>query len=166
MPDAESEPPVLNTSKVLAGGLAAAVTAVLGSTFGAFGTVGGAAAGSVVSALTAELVQRSMDRTADRLRGRTGRDPADGRGPADGPVQARGLSTSSLLLGSFLIFMLAIGVVTWTEYLTGGPLSGGARGTTISHLARLDVGSAAGDLLDGSESGRSGGGLVSRLLGG
>jgi hypothetical protein len=158
---------VLSTSKVLAGGLAAAATAVLGSTFGAFGTVGGAAAGSVVSALTAEFVQRSMDRTADRLRRRTGRDSPDGRQPADGPVQTRGLSTSSLLLGSFLIFMLAIGAVTWTEYLTGSPLSGGDHGTTISHLAHLDVGTAVGDLLDGSDSGKSsGGGLVGKLLGG
>ncbi len=57
----------LTTSKVIAGGMAAATSAVLGSHFGAFGTVGGAAVGSVVTTVGASLYQRSLERARDRV---------------------------------------------------------------------------------------------------
>jgi hypothetical protein len=165
---------VLSTSKVMAGGLAAATSAILGSYFGVFGTVGGAAAGSVVSALSSEIYQRSIDRTADRLRTRTGRG-APSRDQASQPdaagrPPARGLSVGSLVFGSILIFALGIAAVTGIEYFTGRPISGGDGGTTLSHLAHLDAGSALGDLLGGSGSNSddssSGHGLLGGLLGG
>jgi len=57
----------LTTTKVIAGGMAAATSAVLGSHFGAFGTVGGAAVGSVVTTVGASLYQRSLERARDRV---------------------------------------------------------------------------------------------------
>ena len=161
---------MLSGSKVMAGGLAAATTAVLGSYFGVLGTVGGAAAGSIATALSSEVYQRSIDRTADRLR-RTNRDGSSrGHASADEPGRppARGLSVGSIVFGSILIFALGIAAVTGIEYFTGRPISGGSGGTTLSHLSHLDVGSAVGDLLGGSSSGtdESNGGLLGGLLGG
>jgi hypothetical protein len=162
--------PVLSSSKVFAGSAAAATSAVLGSYFGVLGTVGGAAAGSVATALSSEIYQRSIDRTADRLRSRTKRGAASG-GQSQQPDEpnrppARRLSLGSVFFGSILIFALGIAAVTGFEYLTGRPISGGDGGTTLSHLAHLDAGSAVGDLLGGSGSDKSNGGLLGGLLGG
>ncbi|HTK67389.1 MAG TPA: hypothetical protein VL595_33755 [Pseudonocardia sp.] len=66
-PRSVSKAAELTTSKVLAGGMAAATSAVLGSHFGAFGTVGGAAFGSVVTTIGANLYQRSLERARDRV---------------------------------------------------------------------------------------------------
>jgi uncharacterized membrane protein YgcG len=57
----------LTINKVIAGAGAAATSAVLGSFFGAEGTVAGAALGSVASTVAATLYQQSLDRTRDRL---------------------------------------------------------------------------------------------------
>lgn len=59
--------PSLTLNKVLAGAGAAATSAVLGSYFGAAGTVSGAALGSVASTLASVVYQRSLDHTRDRL---------------------------------------------------------------------------------------------------
>ncbi|HEY9415795.1 MAG TPA: hypothetical protein VIQ30_13610 [Pseudonocardia sp.] len=161
---------MLTGSKVMAGGLAAATTAVLGSYFGVLGTVGGAAAGSVATALSSEIYQRSIDRTAERLRRSNPSGQSRGQGPpeATGPAAARGLSVGSIVFGSILIFALGIAAVTGIEYFTGRPISGGDGGTTLSHLSHLDVGSALGDLLGGSSSDGSSSdhGLLGGLLGG
>ncbi len=53
----------LTVSKIVAGAGAAATTAVVGSVFGADGTVIGAAVGSIVSAVAAAAYERSLDRT-------------------------------------------------------------------------------------------------------
>ena len=160
----------MSGSKVVAGSLAAATSAVLGSYFGVLGTVGGAAAGSVATALTSEIYQRSIDRTAARLRSRTNRGtPAPGQPQepdAASKPPARGLSLGSIVFWSILIFALGIAAVTGFEYLTGRPISGGDGGTTLSHLAHLDMGSALGDLLGGGGSGDSSDhGLLGGLLG-
>jgi hypothetical protein len=163
---------VLSTSKVFAGGLAAATTAVLGSYFGVFGTVGGAAVGSVATAVSSEFYQRSIERTAARLRPRTSTAPL-----ADGPgQQGTGRRRGGLLVGTLLIFVLGIGVVTGIEWATGGPLSGGAEATTslgdVLHVGGVPV---IGDLLGGTspDSSSDGGstrqhhpGLVGGLLSG
>src|ERR1700754_597329 len=57
----------LTINKGIAGAGAAATSAVLGSFFGAEGTVAGAALGSVASTVAATLYQQSLDRTRDRL---------------------------------------------------------------------------------------------------
>jgi hypothetical protein len=53
----------LTVSKVVAGAGAAATTAVVGSVYGADGTVVGAAVGSIVSAVAAATYERSLDQT-------------------------------------------------------------------------------------------------------
>ena len=57
----------LTVNKVLAGAGAAVTSAVLGSYFGATGTVAGAALGSVASTVATTLYQHSLDRTRDTL---------------------------------------------------------------------------------------------------
>jgi hypothetical protein len=58
----------LTVNKVIAGAGAAATSAVLGSFFGAAGTIGGAALGSVFSTVVTSLYQHSLDRTADTVK--------------------------------------------------------------------------------------------------
>ena len=151
----------LSTSKVLAGGMAAATSAVFGSHFGAFGTVGGAAVGSVVTTVGANLYQRSLERARDRvarqiplpatLASRTslgagkgaataGCDAAgsDAAGPGAEPVVAAPAAPFPLgrligmsLVGAVLFFALGIGLVTGIEWAKGSPLSGGTGGTSV-----------------------------------
>ncbi|MGZ8749955.1 MAG: hypothetical protein ACXWYP_03655 [Pseudonocardia sp.] len=60
----------LTVNKLVAGAGAAATSAVLGSFFGALGTVGGAALGSVFSAIVTWLYQHSLDKTRDTVKAR------------------------------------------------------------------------------------------------
>src|SRR3954451_14268702 len=62
--------PDLTVNKVIAGAGAAAASAVVGSFYGAAGTVLGAALGSVVSMIATTLYQHSLDRTRDRVKAR------------------------------------------------------------------------------------------------
>jgi hypothetical protein len=58
----------LTVNKVVAGAGAAATSAVLGSFFGAAGTIGGAALGSVFSTVVTSLYEHSLDRTANTVK--------------------------------------------------------------------------------------------------
>jgi hypothetical protein len=132
----------LTMTKLAAGGLAAATSAVLGSYFGVLGTVGGAAAGSVATALSGEIYQRSFE----RLGGRRGTAP-------------RRRTLPRLLLGAVVIFALGIGMVTGVEWVKGGPLSGGSRGTSLGRVLGVDLLPSSGGLIapsDGSKSHDSG----------
>jgi len=60
----------LTVNKLVAGAGAAATSAVLGSFFGAMGTVSGAALGSVFSAIVTALYQHSLDKTRDTVKAR------------------------------------------------------------------------------------------------
>jgi len=60
----------LTVNKVIAGAGAAATSAVLGSFFGAMGTVAGAALGSVFSAVATSVMQHSLDKTRDTVKAR------------------------------------------------------------------------------------------------
>jgi hypothetical protein len=60
----------LTVNKVIAGAGAAATSAVLGSFFGAMGTVAGAAVGSVFSAVVTSAMQHSLDKTRDTVKAR------------------------------------------------------------------------------------------------
>ena len=62
--------PDLTVNKVLAGAGAAATSAVLGSFWGAAGTVLGAALGSVISMTATTIYHRSLDRTRDTVKAR------------------------------------------------------------------------------------------------
>ncbi len=57
----------LTVNKVLAGAGAAATSAVLGSFFGAMGTVTGAAVGSIASTIVTGLYEHSLNRTKETL---------------------------------------------------------------------------------------------------
>src|SRR3954454_2305829 len=57
----------LTINKVIAGAGAAATSAVLGSFFGAEGTVAGAALGSIASTMATSLYEHSLNRTQDSV---------------------------------------------------------------------------------------------------
>jgi hypothetical protein len=76
----------LSTSKVVAGGMAAATSAVLGSQFGAFGTVGGAAVGSVVTTVGTSLYQRSLEHARSRVTARLPMQVGRGQQPPEGGI--------------------------------------------------------------------------------
>jgi hypothetical protein len=141
----------LSISKVLAGGLAAATSAVLGSHFGASGTVGGAALGSIVTTVGASLYQRSLERARDRVARQvplphltrpnaaaspddqtsieTGTDGATVRSPL-----AVGRWIRVTVVGALLFFGLGLGLVTGIEWAKGSPLSGGLGGTSVGRV--------------------------------
>lgn len=57
----------LTVNKVIAGAGAAATSAVLGSYFGALGTVAGAAIGAIASTMATSLYEHSLNRTQDTV---------------------------------------------------------------------------------------------------
>ena len=60
----------LTINKVIAGAGAAATSAVLGSFFGAMGTVTGAAVGSIASTMVTAFYEHSLNRTKDTVAAR------------------------------------------------------------------------------------------------
>lgn len=154
----------LTVNKVLAGAGAAATSAVLGSYFGAAGTVIGAALGSVASTLAATLYQRSLDRTRDslvaRIRLSGGRSVDVGDAAGEVTVPMRGLPTEDatvrlrvepdvaarttgrrwwLWIGAtVLVFAMGLLVVTGLEWATSSTLTTGETGTSVGRV--LDQG--------------------------
>jgi hypothetical protein len=143
----------LSMSKVLAGGMAAATSAVFGSYFGTFGTVGGAAVGSVATTLATRLYQRSIEHTRDSVKAKV--QIVAGRGddsataskietqrtvqldpelaePASG--RSGGRSVKILVLGTLMIFLIGLALVTGVEWAKGSPLSGGSTGTSVQRV--------------------------------
>jgi hypothetical protein len=151
----------LSLSKVVAGAGAAATTAVVGSSFGADGTVVGAAVGSVVSAVAAATYERSLDRTrqvvVSRVRLPTARSaeatqviPADdvtevipAQRPAEGArftaptvpaPRSRRTRLPLLAAATALIFLAGLLGVTGVELLTGGPVLSSQKGTSVGRV--------------------------------
>ncbi|NYD39200.1 hypothetical protein [Actinomycetospora corticicola] len=60
----------LTLPQIMAGALAAATAAILGSFLGVIGTIGGAAAASVISTVGSALYQKSLERTRDAVKSR------------------------------------------------------------------------------------------------
>jgi hypothetical protein len=114
--------------------MAAATSAVLGSYFGAIGTVGGAAAGAAATTITTTLYQRSLERTRDTVKARVARksEGTVARGPR--PRIPRHPSVAVLLGGTVLIFAVGLAVVTAVEWVKGSPLSGGDSGTSVGRV--------------------------------
>lgn len=155
----------LTLTKVLAGGMAAATSAVLGSQFGTPGTVGGAAAGSVITMVGTSIYQRSLERTRDRVVqrmprpavGKTGRAATTTPYPRSGPASARKVSAASdpdrparaapskrrwtlvLLVGPLLVFAIGMGAVTGIEWIKGSALSGSPGQTSIGEVLSPQV---------------------------
>ena len=140
-----AEPPArkgdLTVNKVIAGAGAAATSAVLGSFFGALGTVAGAAIGAIASTIATSLYEHSLNRTQDsvaalrsRRRASTAaaevtvpipRIPPAGTGQGDQPTELlRPADPASTGLGSSAAPTAAVGA-------GGGPTRRiGAGGTT------------------------------------
>lgn len=160
-PQALKAPPLtLNT--LLAGAGAAATSAIVGSLFGAAGTVAGAALGSVVLTLATAVYHRSLDRTRDTVKSHIslpgGRNlqvtvqaevPAprkaseattDARpgpaAPALPPASWRHPRRRTVVLAgmALLIFALGLGLVTGIELLKGSTLTRGDDGTSVGRL--------------------------------
>jgi hypothetical protein len=142
----------LTVSKVVAGAGAAATTAVVGSVYGADGTVVGAAVGSIVSAVAAATYERSLDQTrkivTTRVR-RGGEDveitqvmstealaaevtqvipvqrPPTGAHPTGSiapAVRPRRARWPFFAGAAVLIFAVGMLLVTGIEFFTGGPV--------------------------------------------
>ncbi|HEX4360173.1 MAG TPA: hypothetical protein VH141_21775 [Pseudonocardia sp.] len=140
----------LSMSKVLAGGMAAATSAVFGSYFGTFGTVGGAAAGSVATTLVTRFYQRSLEHTRDLAKARV---LSVGGKAEDEPVEEQRTvqldpekaapassggnghrSVKLLVSGTLVIFLIGLALVTGIEWAKGSPLSGGPSGTSVGRI--------------------------------
>jgi hypothetical protein len=148
----------LTVNKVIAGAGAAATSAVLGSYFGATGTVAGAALGSVASTVATTLYQRSLDHTRDRILTRvrlsagprtdlsdaptvqlTAPLPAAGAEPATTQLQVEPVLRSRrrmwVLAGATaLVFVIGLLVVTGLEWAKGSSLTTGTPGTSVGRV--------------------------------
>jgi hypothetical protein len=121
-------PPALDLSmtQVVAGSLAAATAAALGSRLGVVGTISGAALVSVVASVAGALYTTSLQRTRDRMSRAIGtvvRDPL--------PRVARP-RPGLVLVGAALVFALAATGVTAVEMLTGRSMDGRSGSTTVA----------------------------------
>jgi hypothetical protein len=152
----------LTINKVLAGAGASATSAVLGSFFGAAGTVTGAALGSMVITLATAVYNHSLDRTRDTVAARIKHSgghsvekrveaaaprgvPAGKTGPAvdfttpeepPGPVTRPKQRIAVLAAATVLLFALGMGVVTGIELIKGSTLTRGQNGTSIGQLIK------------------------------
>jgi hypothetical protein len=150
--------PDLTVNKVIAGAGAAATSAVLGSYFGATGTVAGAALGSVASTVATTFYQRSLDRTRDTILARVritgGRriDLSDRptvqltvpqqRVPAEPattqlqvePVLRRPRRFWLWAGATVLVFVVGLLVVTGLEWAKGSSLTTGTPGTSVGRV--------------------------------
>jgi hypothetical protein len=147
----------LTINKVIAGAGAAATSAVLGSYFGATGTVAGAALGSVASTVATTLYQRSLDHTRDHIVARVRFTPGRGTGISDAPtVQLNApqpvspdAPTTQLRVepvlrrprriwiaagATVLVFVIALLVVTGLEWAKGSSLTTGQPGTSVGRV--------------------------------
>ncbi len=138
----------LSVNKIVAGAGAAATTAVLGSFFGAAGTVAGAALGSVASTVATTIYQRSLDRTRETIVARI-RPVAGARvGDADATVRlrvepavppARPRRRWAVWVGATaLVFLLGLLAVTGIEWIKGSTITAGDSGTSVGRVLGAD----------------------------
>jgi hypothetical protein len=159
----------LTINKVLAGAGAAATTAVLGSYFGAAGTVAGAALGSVASTLSTTLYQRSLDRTRDTIVARVRITPGRSTDAADAatteltvpmprvspeaattrlrvePALRRPRRVWMWLGVTVLVFLIGLLAVTGIEWAKGSTLTTGQAGTSVGRVLAPASGPDAAD---------------------
>ena len=152
----------LSVNKILAGAGAAATTAVLGSYFGAAGTVAGAALGSVASTVATTIYQRSLDRTSKtivaRIRPVAGADPG-----ATAPMPRLPSDEATVQLrvepvvppapprrrwmvwvgATVLVFLLGLLAVTGIEWIKGSAVTSGDPGTSVGRVLGADPGTTA-----------------------
>jgi hypothetical protein len=152
--------PDLTINKVIAGAGAAATSAILGSFFGAAGTVTGAAFGSVASTVATVVYKRSLDRTRDRLVARVKVTPSRRTDVAEAQVRIptqrvapegetvrmrvepdiqpkprRRARPWLWVAGSTaLVFAIGLLVVTGVEWAKGSTLTTGETGTSVGRV--------------------------------
>ncbi|WP_433801686.1 hypothetical protein [Actinomycetospora sp. CA-084318] len=80
----------LTLPQIIAGALAAATAAILGSFLGVIGTIGGAAVASVISTVGSALYQKSLERTRDAVKSRLVVNPVTGTKVAGAVARAGG----------------------------------------------------------------------------
>jgi hypothetical protein len=147
----------LTINKVVAGAGAAATSAVLGSYFGATGTVAGAALGSVASTVATTLYQRSLDRTRDHIVARVKLVPGRRTNFSDAPTvhleapppASPDAPTTQLRVepvlrrprriwiwagATALVFVIGLVVVTGLEWAKGSSLTTGQPGTSVGRV--------------------------------
>lgn len=160
MSTSPTSPPVktrdLTVNKVLAGAGAAATSAVLGSFFGAAGTVAGAAIGSVASTVATSIYQRSLDTTQERLGARFRREHPEasteeveeaveeqsGDRPPPPPPRRRWWPWVAVTV---LVFAIGLGTVTALELVKGSSLTTGQSGTSVGRVLEPSSGGSASD---------------------
>ncbi|WP_134324276.1 hypothetical protein [Cumulibacter soli] len=148
----------LSWNGLLAGAFAAVIAAALGAQLGVAGTIIGAGVGSLVSGVASALFNASLEGSRDGLRiayDRAARRRTDAPQPTtleaareEGATTA-GFRTSRAsdwirslrtkwriaLVGTLATFVVAFGLITAYESLTGSSLSGDHGSTTISRIA-------------------------------
>jgi hypothetical protein len=152
--------PDLTINKVIAGAGAAATSAILGSFFGAAGTVTGAAFGSVASTVATVIYQRSLDQTRDRLVARVKVTPTRRTDVAEAQVRLptqrvapegetvrmrvepdmqpkprrRGRPWLWVAGSTVLVFAIGLLAVTGLEWAKGSTLTTGQTGTSVGRV--------------------------------
>jgi hypothetical protein len=121
--------------------MAAATSAIFGSYLGAFGTVGGAALGAIGTTVVTHFFQHSIDTTRSRVKskirdvhGRPALEPAAAaqQGHAVRPAGTRGVRPLRVVaVGTLMIFLFALALVTGIEWAKGSSLSGGTGSTSV-----------------------------------
>ena len=140
----------LSVTQLIAGSLAAATAAFLGSRLGVLGTISGAAIGSVVSAIAASLYTASMTRAREALRWRellsrqAQSKPQNAPPPTPSSVQSAPTSPSPsvqdvpvrpprrVLATAGVLFALAIAFLTGLQLASGADVTGTSVGTRRS----------------------------------
>ncbi|MFV0535583.1 MAG: hypothetical protein ACK5MR_18340 [Cumulibacter sp.] len=151
----------LSWNGLLAGAFAAVIAAALGAQLGVAGTIIGAGVGSFVSAVASALFNASLEGSRDGLRiayDRAARRRTDApQATMPGAAREEGATTAGLtglqrsrggawiralrtkwriaLVGTLATFVVAFGLITAHESLTGSSLSGDHGSTTISRIA-------------------------------
>lgn len=135
---------LFNLPQIGGGALTAITMAVVGSRFGAAGTILGAGLASVMSATISTLYTRGLERTSVRVKtivgsrngSKGGRTVAVSKKTVEsGPARWRRplLLIGGMVVTSAVTFVLAMGVVTGWEFGTGKTLDG-RTGTTIGQV--------------------------------
>lgn len=137
---------LFNLPQIGGGALTAITMAVVGSRFGAAGTILGAGLASVMSATISTLYTRGLERTSVRVKTivgsrngvKGGRTVAVSKKTVEsGPARWRRplLLIGGMVVTSAVTFVLAMGVVTGWEFGRGETLDG-RKGTTIGQVSK------------------------------
>jgi hypothetical protein len=128
----------LTLTHVAAAALAAATTAVLGSTLGAAGTLIGAAGASVITTVGTAVYRSSLERSRRSVRALTHHTrPAPSSRGGSRTERSRHIALlrgGAVILGMLGAFLLAMMLITGFEWASGQTVGGNGTGTTIERV--------------------------------